>query len=161
MLWLIAAEDIEAPPGPTREILTHLRAQGKPVEMVVFPETDHGITEFVQRADGRVTTKDAEGYFRTMLTWIRAQATRSFARRANTFGQTRLRQPEFVPDAEESRSPIGGDMCPFRMPWLHSKSRIRLSVVPLYECPTCHDRSPGNRVPKHDATVGRPGRRVI
>jgi uncharacterized protein len=77
MLWLIAGDDIEAPPGPTLAALKRLRRIGKPVETIVFPRADHGMTEFVERGGRRVTTKYANGYFSTMVAWLRRQSARS------------------------------------------------------------------------------------
>lgn len=70
MLWLIAAEDIEAPPEPTIHALKRLREQGKPFTTVVFPKADHGMQEFVVRDGQRVRTKYAQGYFTRVLRWI-------------------------------------------------------------------------------------------
>jgi uncharacterized protein len=73
MLWLIAANDIEAPPEPTIEALKKLRQQGKPFSTVVFPNADHGMQEFDVHNGKRVRTKYADKYFSTMLKWIQAQ----------------------------------------------------------------------------------------
>jgi dienelactone hydrolase len=73
MLWLLAAEDIEAPPGPTVAVLERLRGAGKPVEVVVFPGTDHGIREFVAGPGGRTTTRYAPGYFKAVVDWLKRQ----------------------------------------------------------------------------------------
>jgi uncharacterized protein len=73
MLWLIAEEDIEAPPEPTIEALKRLRQQGKPFATVVFPQSDHGLVEFEVRDGKRVKTKYADKYFSTLLKWIQAQ----------------------------------------------------------------------------------------
>ncbi len=73
MLWLIAKDDIEAPPEPTIAVLKRLRNQGKPFATVIFPNTNHGITEFVRRDGRRVTTQYAHNYFSTMVKWIKGQ----------------------------------------------------------------------------------------
>jgi uncharacterized protein len=73
MLWLIAENDIEAPPEPTIEALKKLRRQGKPFATVIFPNTDHGLQEFEVRDGKRVRTKYVDKYFLTMLKWIQAQ----------------------------------------------------------------------------------------
>lgn len=70
MLWLIAGQDIEAPPGPTIEALERLRRQGKPITTVVFPNADHGLQDFEVRNGKRVRTKYADNYFPTLLKWI-------------------------------------------------------------------------------------------
>ncbi len=73
MLWLIAKDDIEAPPEPTIAVLKRLRGEGKPFATVIFPNTNHGITEFVRRDGQRVTTQYAPNYFSTMVKWIKGQ----------------------------------------------------------------------------------------
>ena len=73
MLWLIAKDDIEAPPEPTIAVLKRLRSEGKPFATVIFPNTNHGITEFVIRDERRVTTKYANDYFSIMMKWIKGQ----------------------------------------------------------------------------------------
>jgi hypothetical protein len=73
MLWLIAQDDIEAPPEPTIEVLKRLRQQGKPFQTIIFPKTDHGIREFVVRDGQRVTVQYARNYFSTMVNWMKKQ----------------------------------------------------------------------------------------
>lgn len=73
MLWLMAGQDIEAPPGPTLAVLAELRAQGKPVTVRVFPNADHGMQDFVVRDGKRLRTRYADGYFAALLDWVQAQ----------------------------------------------------------------------------------------
>jgi uncharacterized protein len=70
MLWLMGGKDIEAPPHRTLQILSRLREKGKPISVVVFPEADHGIQDFVIKDRARVRTQYSEGYFRTLLAWV-------------------------------------------------------------------------------------------
>ncbi|MDD3642706.1 MAG: alpha/beta fold hydrolase [Candidatus Krumholzibacteria bacterium] len=53
MVWMIAGRDREAPNGKTIETLRRLIAAGKPYELIVFPDADHGMLEFDEREDGR------------------------------------------------------------------------------------------------------------
>jgi dienelactone hydrolase len=76
MLWLIAADDITAPPGPTLAALERLRGLGKPFETIVFPHADHGMEQFIERGGRRVYTKYADGYFSTLVAWLRRQTAR-------------------------------------------------------------------------------------
>lgn len=71
MLWLIAGQDMEAPPGPTIEVLDRLRRQGKRLSVRVFSNADHGMQDFELRAGRRVRTKFADGFFPTLLQWLR------------------------------------------------------------------------------------------
>ena len=73
-VWLLACEDSEAPSAPTFARLADLRAAGKDVEIVLFPGTDHGVTEFVESNDGaRVRTRFAEGYFSAAIDAVRGR----------------------------------------------------------------------------------------
>lgn len=75
MMWVIAEEDIEAPPGPTIDVMKRLRDSGKPFELAVFPGTDHGMTTFEGLpSGGRIETGYAPGYYCTMMAWLRRQA---------------------------------------------------------------------------------------
>lgn len=73
MLWLIAGQDIEAPPERTIETLKRLRGSGKPFSTVVFPNADHGMQEFELRDGKRIRTRYAKGYFATLLKWVKSQ----------------------------------------------------------------------------------------
>ena len=73
-LWVLADDDREAPNAITRQRLSDLKHQGKPIDLYVFPHTDHGMYEFVQDADGtRHVTHITDGYFRLLADWIRQQ----------------------------------------------------------------------------------------
>lgn len=71
VLWVLAGQDTEAPPAETRHILQTLIADGRDIQLVEFPQTDHGIIEFVETASGRELTRYAEGYFRLLADWVR------------------------------------------------------------------------------------------
>ncbi|HEY0501973.1 MAG TPA: alpha/beta hydrolase [Lysobacter sp.] len=73
-LWVLAANDTEAPPVETRRRLLDLAAQGHPITTVVFPDTDHGILEYETDAQGeRTSTRYADGYYRLLIDWIRTR----------------------------------------------------------------------------------------
>jgi hypothetical protein len=70
-LWVVAGEDREAPPATTISRLQDLQREGKPIEIVVFPRTDHGMYEFEEAKDGkRKHTRITDGYFRLVSDWI-------------------------------------------------------------------------------------------
>lgn len=72
LLWVLAGADREAPPEQTRERLLDVARRGGRVTLLEFPDTDHGILEFEQDADGtRHHTRTADGYFRLLVDWIR------------------------------------------------------------------------------------------
>ncbi|GAB4186282.1 MAG: hypothetical protein Tsb002_10630 [Wenzhouxiangellaceae bacterium] len=71
-LWVLAGEDREAPIEKTIQRLKMLRAEGLPIEIQLFPATDHGMWEFHERDDGsRQYTKVTEGYHDLMADWAK------------------------------------------------------------------------------------------
>lgn len=71
LLWVLAAEDREAPPEGTRQALTGLKTAQGTVTVFEFPDTDHGILEFTTDATGRrQASRFAEGYFRLLGDWM-------------------------------------------------------------------------------------------
>lgn len=73
LLWMIGGKDEDAPPEVTLAILRRLQEAGRPFEVQVFPDADHGILEFEVRDGRRVTTRYAPGYFRSQVDWVRRQ----------------------------------------------------------------------------------------
>jgi pimeloyl-ACP methyl ester carboxylesterase len=72
LLWVLAADDTSAPPTITRERLLKLAAEGRPITVMQFPHTEHGIIEYETGEKGeRIETRYAEGYFRTTLDFAR------------------------------------------------------------------------------------------
>lgn len=70
-LWILAADDHDAPSAETERRLRALQAKGKPITVAVFPHTEHGIYEYETKADGeRVDTRNPEGYFAMMRDFI-------------------------------------------------------------------------------------------
>lgn len=70
MLWILAADDTEAPVEGTRERLATLAAQGRPITVVQYPDADHGIIQFERGPDGsRAETRYSDGYIRAVLDW--------------------------------------------------------------------------------------------
>jgi pimeloyl-ACP methyl ester carboxylesterase len=97
LLWVLAEEDREAPIERTRELLRSLVASGKPVEVYVFPGTDHGMVEFVTAPDGtRQVTRITDGYLKLLGDWIRGIDASPYGR-----GQRLDRSPTPSPDASQ------------------------------------------------------------
>ncbi|WP_187775612.1 alpha/beta hydrolase family protein [Luteimonas suaedae] len=69
-LWIIAAEDREAPNAETLRRLRALQAQERPIDLAIFPETDHGIYEFTEKDGERTLLRHPEGYLRLLADWI-------------------------------------------------------------------------------------------
>jgi uncharacterized protein len=81
LLWVLAAEDREAPIETTRTTLLGLAKQGKPIDVHLFPDTDHGMFEFTTNADGsRNATRIADGYLKLLGDWIKGRASGTYGR---------------------------------------------------------------------------------
>jgi pimeloyl-ACP methyl ester carboxylesterase len=81
LLWVLAGQDREAPIERTREALLKLAHAGKPVDLYLFPDTDHGMVEFKANSDGsRTVTRITEGYLRLLGDWIRNDVHGNYGR---------------------------------------------------------------------------------
>ncbi|WP_374525132.1 alpha/beta hydrolase family protein [Sphingopyxis sp.] len=81
LLWVLAGEDREAPIETTRGALMDLKAAGKPVDVYLFPETDHGMWEYVQHPDGsRDVTRITDGYLKLLGDWIKRDVRGTYGR---------------------------------------------------------------------------------
>lgn len=81
LLWVLAGEDREAPIETTRGALLGLAKAGKPVDVYLFPETDHGMFEFTTAADGsRKVTRITDGYLKLLGDWIKGDARGAYGR---------------------------------------------------------------------------------
>jgi uncharacterized protein len=70
-LWILGADDIDAPSAETARRLKVLAAAGRPITTVVFPHTEHGIFEYETAPDGtRLSTRQPDGYFQMMRDFI-------------------------------------------------------------------------------------------
>lgn len=70
-LWVIAGEDLEAPNAETLRRIRQLQSRGLPVDLAVFPGTDHGIYEFTGENGSRTMLRHPEGYLRLLADWIK------------------------------------------------------------------------------------------
>jgi uncharacterized protein len=81
LLWVLAAEDREAPIAATRSILADLASQGKKIDVYLFPDTDHGMLEFRSNADGsRTATRITDGYLKLLADWIKRDVQGPYGR---------------------------------------------------------------------------------
>lgn len=81
LLWVLAGEDREAPIETTRGALLGLAKDGKPFDVYLFPETDHGMFEFTTAADGsRSVTRITDGYLKLLGDWIKGEARGRYGR---------------------------------------------------------------------------------
>jgi pimeloyl-ACP methyl ester carboxylesterase len=73
-LWLLAGADTEAPHEATLARLRPLQARGLPLEVVVFPDAEHGMIAVEPGPDGpRLAGRHAPGYFDRLIEWILRQ----------------------------------------------------------------------------------------
>ncbi len=81
LLWVLAGEDREAPIETTRGALLGLAKAGKPVDVYLFPQTDHGMWEFTTDASGeRQITRITDGYLKLLGDWIKRDARGAYGR---------------------------------------------------------------------------------
>lgn len=67
MLWVIAGKDSEAPSTETIARLKQLQLAGSHLDLIIFPNADHGIIEM---KGNELLGKHSEGYFRLLKDWI-------------------------------------------------------------------------------------------
>jgi uncharacterized protein len=71
-LWILGADDIDAPSGETAARLKALAASGSPIATAIFRGAEHVMYEYEVAPDGtRLSTRQPEGYFRMMVDFIR------------------------------------------------------------------------------------------
>jgi pimeloyl-ACP methyl ester carboxylesterase len=81
LLWVLAGEDREAPIETTRAALLGLAKDGKPVDVYLFPRTDHGMWEFTTDASGeRQVTRITDGYLKLLADWIKRDVRGTYGR---------------------------------------------------------------------------------
>ncbi|HEV8444387.1 MAG TPA: alpha/beta hydrolase, partial [Steroidobacteraceae bacterium] len=67
-LWILGADDIDAPIGATMSRLRTLRHEGKPIDVVIYPRAEHGILEYELDSKGeRVSTRQPGTYLPLMV----------------------------------------------------------------------------------------------
>jgi hypothetical protein len=70
-LWILGADDIDAPPVETWRRLLALRSAGLPISAVMFPRAEHGMYEYELNSMGeRASTRQPTDYFRLMRDFI-------------------------------------------------------------------------------------------
>jgi len=70
-LWILAADDIDAPVGETVRRLTSLM-RDRPIRLVVYPGTEHGLFEYeIDAAGERQSLRQPATYLPLMCDFIR------------------------------------------------------------------------------------------
>ena len=89
-LWILGADDIDAPSAETARRLKVLAAAGRTITTAVFPRAEHGIFEYETAPDGtRLSTRQPDGYFRMMRDFILN------GRSGTSYGTARISTPPF------------------------------------------------------------------
>ena len=73
-LWIFGGEDHSTPTASSIAVLERLQALGRPIQIKVFPQADHGILRFEVEPGGERRYLGYEpGYFDTEVAWLRRQ----------------------------------------------------------------------------------------
>ena len=87
-LWILGGKDLEAPSAETSRRLKRLIAEGRPITLALYPDAEHGMTDFETAANGeRLSTRFSPGYFRMILDFARS------GRLAGTYGASLVTPP--------------------------------------------------------------------
>ena len=71
-LWVLGADDLDAPSAETARRLRGLVNDGKRISIATFPGAEHGIIEYEIAADGtRVSTRNSAGYYPMLRDYAR------------------------------------------------------------------------------------------
>lgn len=90
LLWVLAAQDREAPIGKTRTMLAQLSSAGKPIDAYLFPDTDHGMVEYKTAPDGsRTVTRITDGYLTLLADWMKGRECGPYGRSERLLGASR------------------------------------------------------------------------
>jgi hypothetical protein len=88
-LWILGADDLDAPSAVTAKRIKSLIAEGKAYTLAVYPGAEHGMTLYELDAKGeRLSTRFAPGYFEMMADFIRVGAIRGH------YANAQITQPE-------------------------------------------------------------------
>ena len=74
MVWLLAQEDRSAPNEQTVAKLRAMEGDGRPIELIVFENADHGMVTFDEVNGERVVTGYAAGFFQAEIAAVRKLA---------------------------------------------------------------------------------------
>ncbi|MGN7929080.1 alpha/beta hydrolase family protein [Sphingopyxis sp.] len=87
-LWALGGQDIDAPAGETARRVTGLIDAGKPITLAVFPNAEHGMTEFEPAPDGRrISTRYTPGYFQLLIDYAKG------GKLADAYGNAEITRP--------------------------------------------------------------------
>jgi hypothetical protein len=88
-LWILGADDLDAPSAETARRIKSLIADGKDYTLAVYPGAEHGMTEYELNAKGeRVSTRFVPGYFAMMRDFIQN------GRIGESYGNAQITEPK-------------------------------------------------------------------
>ncbi len=73
-LWIFGGRDSSMPSGWSIDELEKLQAAGRPIEIELFPEAEHGMLLFEEAKGERELLGYAPGYLELQVEWVRRQA---------------------------------------------------------------------------------------
>lgn len=73
-LWILGAQDIDAPYMETYRRLMHLRQTGRPISLVVYPDVEHQLYAFESTNSVRLSTRQPASLQRLIATFARGEA---------------------------------------------------------------------------------------
>jgi len=74
-LWIFGGHDHSMPTQWSVEKLQRLRAEGRPISILIFRDADHGVLRVLRTKSGDETILGFEpGYFATQVNWLRANS---------------------------------------------------------------------------------------
>ena len=75
-MWVLAGRDSSAPSAETVRILREVQTSRPNLDIVVFPDADHGIIAFHEKDGKRIETGFSPGYFPLIVDWIHFKSPR-------------------------------------------------------------------------------------
>ena len=88
-LWVLGSDDLDAPSAETARRIKSLIAEAKDFTLAVYPDAEHGMTEYELDAKGdRLSRRYAPGYFQMMADFI------TNGRIGNGYGNADITQPK-------------------------------------------------------------------
>lgn len=72
-LWILAGRDSSAPSENTLRILREVQATHPDLDIVMFPNADHGMSEFIEKDGERIDQRFSDGYFQLIVDWIQTK----------------------------------------------------------------------------------------
>lgn len=71
-LWVLGGQDLQAPSAETSRRIKGLIASGHPITLALYPDAEHGMTQFETDKDGkRLSTRYPRGYLRMLADFAR------------------------------------------------------------------------------------------